>query len=343
MHSVSRGLVGLSMIALLACALVMGCGGGDKGGGPMVKNDTDNRSPTSTGSGPATQGSGGTTGGGGSLQPIDNSKVGTLKGSIIVENDAAAIVAALNKKQEEDMKGKESGFCLEGSPAEVANRMYRVGANKQLGNVFVYLAPPPGHYFKIDKKEVDAAKGSPVEIDQPHCAFVPHAVVAFPVYRTEASPGKPTKTGQKMGYMNSSPKVTHNTHFENTNDTIPANTTNPRDFTGINYNRYVNKEPMEIKCDIHGWMRAYVLMLDSPYGAVSLSDSSPKPVKLDDKNFGTYEIKNVPAGTKLLLRVWHEELGYLNANGAAGEEIQLEPGKETVKDFKVTVKPPAGS
>src|SRR5262249_7036650 len=96
-------------------------------------------------------------------------------------------------------------------------------------------------------------------------------------------------------------------------------------------------EPLTLKCSIHGWMRAYVWVLDNPYATVSRSDTNlkEKRVKPDDPTFGTYEIKNIPAGVKLRLLAWHEKAGFLN--GANGEDIELKTGDNT-KDFEIEIK-----
>ena len=49
------------------------------------------------------------------------------------------------------------------------------------------------------------------------------------------------------------------------------------------------------KCDVHGWMNAYVGVLDHPYFAVSKED-------------GSFEIKGLPPGT-YTIEAWHEKLG----------------------------------
>jgi plastocyanin len=49
-----------------------------------------------------------------------------------------------------------------------------------------------------------------------------------------------------------------------------------------------------ILCNVHPEMEAYVVVLETPYYAVSAKD-------------GSYEIKDVPAG-KYTLQVWHEKL-----------------------------------
>ena len=49
------------------------------------------------------------------------------------------------------------------------------------------------------------------------------------------------------------------------------------------------------KCDVHGWMNAYVGVLDHPYFAVTGRD-------------GKFELKGLPPGT-YTIEAWHEKLG----------------------------------
>jgi carboxypeptidase family protein len=49
------------------------------------------------------------------------------------------------------------------------------------------------------------------------------------------------------------------------------------------------------KCDVHGWMNAYVGVLDHPYFAVTGDN-------------GSFELKGLPPGT-YTIEAWHERLG----------------------------------
>ncbi len=67
--------------------------------------------------------------------------------------------------------------------------------------------------------------------------------------------------------------------------------------------------PRPVVCNIHPWMKAHLLSLDHPYMAVSGED-------------GTFEIKNLPAGTNEF-QFWHELPGYLkNLSSKAGRPIR---------------------
>ena len=58
------------------------------------------------------------------------------------------------------------------------------------------------------------------------------------------------------------------------------------------------------KCDVHGWMNAYVGVLDHPYFAVT------------DKS-GKFELKSLPPGT-YTIEAWHEKLGTQTASVTLG-------------------------
>lgn len=59
--------------------------------------------------------------------------------------------------------------------------------------------------------------------------------------------------------------------------------------------------PQEISCNIHPWMKGYVLLRDNPYFAATAHD-------------GSFSIKHLPTGVPLEFQVWHEKTGFLNAD-----------------------------
>jgi hypothetical protein len=54
---------------------------------------------------------------------------------------------------------------------------------------------------------------------------------------------------------------------------------------------------LQLKCDIHRWMTAFVGVVSHPFFAVSTAT-------------GTFEIANVPPGT-YTIQAWHEQFGVL--------------------------------
>ena len=52
---------------------------------------------------------------------------------------------------------------------------------------------------------------------------------------------------------------------------------------------------VKIRCEVHPWMTAYIMVTEHPYHAVS-------------DIYGEYELSDVPPGV-YQLKVWHESLG----------------------------------
>ncbi len=72
---------------------------------------------------------------------------------------------------------------------------------------------------------------------------------------------------------------------------------------------------VEVTCNIHGWMKAWVVVADSPYHAVS-------------NDTGEFVIEGVPAGEHTLV-LWHEGFGEKKM------KVKVEEGKVTNVTFKL--------
>ena len=62
---------------------------------------------------------------------------------------------------------------------------------------------------------------------------------------------------------------------------------------------------VSVKCDVHGWMKAYIGVVDHPYFAVTPED-------------GSFQLSNVPPGT-YTLETWHEVFGRQTAEITVGD------------------------
>ena len=141
-----------------------------------------------------------------------------------------------------------------------------------LDNVFVYVKDGLGNYA------FDAAT-EPVKIDQHGCRYVPHVLGA--------------RVGQPVEISNSD-ETTHNVH------SLPDVN---REFNYAQYKQgqknvetFTAPEVMiPLKCDLHGWMHAYLGVVEHPYFAVTTDG-------------GKFELKNVPPGT-YTIEAWHEKGG----------------------------------
>ena len=136
-------------------------------------------------------------------------------------------------------------------------------------------------------------------IDNKDCVFVPRLTLAA--------------TGQMLTATNSDP-ILHNTHlFQHDGNRNIVNIALPS--AGKTARKPLRKKGLiDVKCDAHKWMAAYIWVTDHPYIAVTGTD-------------GSFALEQVPAGTHTAT-VWHEELGE--------KEAQVEvmaPGGTTTLDF----------
>ena len=77
--------------------------------------------------------------------------------------------------------------------------------------------------------------------------------------------------------------------------------------------------PVRVDCSIHSWMKAWLIVTDHPYVAITGND-------------GSFEIKNIPTGERKF-RFWHERPGYLQNLVIDGEPVLLEKG---IRSLKIT-------
>lgn len=166
---------------------------------------------------------------------------------------------------------KDVEFCAK-KPL-LSDRLLVNPTNKGVKNVIVYVYTGRGG-SKLD--DVDPANNTHTLANE-NCRFNPHIVIA--------------QTGDTLRVTNPD-AVGHNANlgfFNNKqeNFTIPA---------GQEKSVELKKDepaPIPVDCNIHPWMKAYVVVLDHPFAAVS------------DEN-GDLLIKGLPAGDDLVFRAYHE-------------------------------------
>jgi plastocyanin len=144
--------------------------------------------------------------------------------------------------------------------------------------------PPPG------AKAPSAA--APVQIDQKQCVFIPRVIVA--------------PAGGTVEFLNSD-RLLHNIHSVS-KENVPINRTQPRGRTIPVV--FARPEIIRIKCDLHPWMTAWVVVAPHPFYAVTDAQ-------------GQFVLDNVPAG-QYTLGIWHERLG------EAKKDVTVNGGAATV-------------
>jgi plastocyanin len=150
---------------------------------------------------------------------------------------------------------------------------YVVGPDgKTLGNVFVYVKDGLGNYVFDPPKE-------PATIDQKDCRYHPHVFGM--------------QVGQPLEIINSDPTL-HNIHAVAKNNR-EFNNGQPLQNMKTTHTFTAPEVMVPFKCDVHGWMNAYVGVLNHPFFAVT--DVS-----------GNFTLKGLPAGT-YTIEAWHEKLG----------------------------------
>jgi hypothetical protein len=255
--------------------------------------------------------------------PVASKGSGTLKGRVTLAGDPPNI-KALTVVLRDQMKAnpQDGQFCLSGSDEETSESVWEPRDLKKgsgVKNVFVWLQPADeNHFFAIDMK--NKTWPDKATIDQPHCAFLPHASILFPGSYEGGEVLQPS--GQFLEIKNSAP-INHNTHWSG-GDLNPgrsiliAKGAKPLEIKDL----VPSPEPLIMNCDIHKWMSAVVRVFDHPYAA------------LTDKD-GNFEIKNAPAGVELRVVVWHEG-GKFGSTGKKGDKVTLEDGKTTEKNYTVS-------
>jgi hypothetical protein len=251
-------------------------------------------------------------------RPMPSTGWTTIRGRVRLEGDRPDI-EGLNKAMLAAIDAnRDRNHCLEGAAEDKWHQQtWRIGKDNGVGNVFVWLAPPNGQYFKVDLTKKTWPKE--VVIDQPQCAFVPHAAVLFPGAYDPENPDELKPSGQMFIVRNSAP-MNHTTQWQG-GDANPGDNKIIPSKNVLVIDLKPEADPVILKCNIHPFMRGVLRVFDHPYAAVTDKD-------------GNYNIEHVPADAELRIVVWHEKAGYGN-KGEIGDKVTLEAGKDNVHDYTI--------
>jgi hypothetical protein len=230
--------------------------------------------------------------------PVKAEGWGTLKGQVVLSGDAPAPKTLVEKGK----AAKDPEVCAVGDSV-LSERLVVDAASKGVKNVLVYIPKPTS----VNPEAQKAASEAQVVFDQHNCVFVPHVLAAM--------------TGVPITLKSSDP-VNHNVNVKLKNS--PGNKLLAGGASDTLTTSGAERTPGMVTCDIHPWMQAWWMVLDSPYFAVT-----------DDQ--GNFEIKNVPAGTQKVV-VWQEAL---TGNGfvtpPSGADVNIKPDDTTTSNYTIEV------
>lgn len=194
--------------------------------------------------------------------PLDRATTGTVSGTVRFDGTPPPMTM-LSLGAEPACAGQHQG------PVPAGDVLVKDG---RVENAFVYVKEGLGD-------RVFAAPAEPVTIDQRGCLYHPRVTGAV--------------TCQEIVFLNSDPLL-HNVHGT------------PHDSRAWNFSMGVQgsrrsirvdkpEVAVEVRCDVHPWMRAFIGVVDHPYFAVTGAD-------------GSFTLRDVPPGDYVVAS-WHERFG----------------------------------
>jgi len=221
---------------------------------------------------------------------VDPATAADVKGTVTVDGALPA---------NEQIKMNADPVCAKQVNGPQMMETYVTGSDgKTLGNVFVYVKDGLGD-LKFDPPTTAA------KIDQKDCRYHPHV---FGI-----------QVGQPLEIVNSDPTL-HNIHAV-AKSNREFNNGQPIQGMKTTHTFTAPEVMVPFKCDVHGWMNAYVGVLNHPFYAVT--DAT-----------GAFSLKGLPPGT-YTIEAWHEKLGTQTQTVTVG-------AKES-KDISFTFKAPASA
>ena len=213
-----------------------------------------------------------------SASAIDPETVGEVTGQIVFNGQAPPRTR---------LRMQSVPACVQANAKPTYSEDVIVNNNNTLRNVFVYVKKGLGN-------KIFPASAAPPVLDQRGCVYSPHVLGVI--------------AGQTLRIKNSDP-ANHNVHSfskinREWNQSMPPNGADLLE-------HFARPEVMiELKCNVHPWMKAYVGVTTNPFFAVS-------------DETGSFTIKGLPPGT-YKIAAWHERYG------TQDQQISLAP-KESIK------------
>ena len=203
------------------------------------------------------------------LTTARESSAGSIKGTVVLKGTTPEL-KKLAVTIDQYVCGKEK------NPEELV-----VSPQGGIRSAVVWIEKPPA-------TAAAEALPSTAAMDQKECTFLPRVVIV--------------PAGGKIDFLNSD-RLLHNLHAT-PNANPPFNRTQPKGRTiTISFS---HPEIIRVTCDLHSWMRGWVVVADHPFYA--LTDGG-----------GAFELRGLPAG-RYTLKVWQERLGTTSKDVVVGDQ-----------------------
>jgi hypothetical protein len=171
-----------------------------------------------------------------------------------------------------------------------------------------YLLRPKGNNPKAIKDLI--AQHPKAELDQSNCEFQPYVL--------------PMHQDQPLVIKASDPMINHNVHVTAFTNESPNRMVEPQG--KLELKLVAERHPIRIACDLHPWMKSYVMVFDHPFFATTAAD-------------GSFQIEGVPPGTQNLV-LWQERVGYANPGAGRGMPVEVKAGQvNDVGEITLRIKP----
>jgi hypothetical protein len=221
---------------------------------------------------------------------LGQAEFGTIKGRVIwggEEAPAPKVLVPMGKAS------NNPDICAKDAP--VFDQALLVDPKtKGVANGLAYLVRPKGGNPAAVEDLV--AQHPKVVLDQRNCEFRPYVL--------------PMHQDQTLVIKTSDPMISHNVRMSPFTNPGRNQTLGPG--AQLELKLVAERRPFELRCDIHPWMNAWVLVCDHPYFATTGTN-------------GSFEIKGVPAGPQQLV-VWHKS-GFVTSGQARGMSVEVKAGE----------------
>jgi plastocyanin len=262
--------------AIALTALALGGCGEDK---PSGSGTTGSAKPTSKPTAATTTSAAATTTSAAAAAPAKEGSA-TIKGVVSFSGKAPEMKVPAKRKDADVCKTKEVKYnAVLVKDGKLKDVLVRISA----GGV-------PGTWKAPEKAAV---------VDQVDCMYTPR------IQGVVAGQGIEIKNGDQ---------TLHNVHAYKGTDSL-FNQAQPKGAASITKDSPDEAAIMKFSCDVHPWMRGFVVVTDHPFFAVSGED-------------GSFKIEKVPAG-KYTVEAWHTQFGMVKK-----EAVEVKDGGEIAVDFE---------